>query len=349
MNTDGNLETFSRMSASDTAHGFTPAAGSALARLRNARSGSGAVGSPAAPARRNSAGWVEEQIGGRIFERILITPSVANLGSVFTQQEVEVDIRNTFRAVARVMSGITVSGPGSAVVPAFVFPVGIPAMSVVAAILTFPGAGDPVIDESFDFVFSGFDGTTLVALGQRLAVFSIEADWDAGISETPQVWLTDVLKGLTDAEQRVQLRTLPRSRVKFKVLPTGRETAFLEGLLLAWQQYLFGVPFWPDKQPLLLPVEPGDAAISFDWSEREFAPGGYAVLWRDALTVEVVTLAALVVGGASLSGLLQNAWAADGRTWVVPIRRGRLADKVDLLRKNQETVEAEVVFEVEVV
>lgn len=349
MNTDGNLETFLRMDPSGSAHGFTPAPGSVLARLRADGFGASAAGSPAAPARRNSAGNVEEQIGGRIFERIVISPSIANLGTVFTTQVVEADVWNTFRNIERVMTALTASGPGSAVLAPFVFPVAVAAMSSVAALFTFPGVGDPTILETFVFVFPGLDGVTLVATGQRLAVFSVEADWETGFTETPQIWLTDVLRGLTDAEQRVQLRTLPRSRVKFKVLPTGRETAYLEGLLLAWQQYLFGVPFWPDKQPLLAPVGPGDATISFDWNEREFAPGGYIVLWRDALTVEVLTLATLVVGGATLSGSIQNTWAADGRTWVVPIRRGRLADKVDLVRKNQDTAEAEVVFEVEVV
>jgi hypothetical protein len=349
MNTAGTFETFLHLNASDTAHGFTPAPGSVLARLHADRFGPSTAGSPASPPRRNTAGNVEEQIGGRIFERILISPSLANLGTVFTPQEIETDVWNTSRNIERVMTALTASGPGSGVLPPFVFPVAIAAMSSVAARFTFPGQGDPTIQETFDFVFPGFVGVTLIATGQRLAVFSIAADWGTGITETPQIWLTDVLRGLTDAEQRVQLRTLPRSRVKFKVLPTGRETAYLEGLLLAWQQYLFGVPFWPDKQPLLAPVTPGDAAISFDWSEREFAPGGYVVLWRDALTVEVLMLATLVVGGATLSGFAQNPWLADGQTWVVPIRRGRLADKVDLVRKNQDTAEADVVFEVEVV
>ena len=85
---------------------------------------------------------------------------------------------------------------------------------------------------------------------------------------------------------------------------------------------------------------------------RELAlssPGGYLILWRDALTLETQTIETLVSGGATLASGTQNSWAADGRTWVVPLRLGRLAAKVDLVRKNQDTVEAEVVFDIEVV
>jgi hypothetical protein len=345
----GNIESFLRINATNEAHAFEAAPPPPLARSSADAWGVRAVGSPAAQPRIGRAGLVEEQFGGRLFERIIISPRVVNLGMVLTAQTVTVSLWNSCRNLEQFMSTIGTAGPGSAVLPAFAFPVAFPPLAETLAVLTFPTEGDPTVEEDVTFVFPGFEGTDIEVTGQRLAFFSVAADWTGGIAETPQIWLTDVLKGLTDAEQRIQLRTIPRSRIKFKVLSTGRETAFLDGLLSAWQQNLFGVPFWPDKVPLLAPASAGDAALSFAWADREFAPGGYLALWRDFLTYEVMTIAALVSGGVTLTGTLQNDWLADGRSWAVPIRRGRLADKVDFIRKNQETAEVEFAFECEVV
>jgi hypothetical protein len=349
MDFGGNVEKFAVMAAPNATHGFTPVTPSIPAPCSPDAWGAPAVGAPAHQPAYAKAGAVAEQCGGQIFERVLISPQAFSLGTVFTQQQIEVTIWNTFRSVEEFMTALPAVGTGSAILPPYTFPVGLAPLSQIVAIITIPAQGDPSIDETITFLFPAVEGTALVLTGQRLAVFSVEADWSAGITETPQMYLTDVLRGLTDNEQRVQLRTLPRSRIKFKVLPTGLETALLESLLLAWQQYLFGVPFWPDKQPLLAPVDIGDRAISFDWTDREFAPGGYLLLWRDAFTLEIQTVEALVGGGATLDGPVQNAWAADGRTWVVPIRRGRLPAKVDLVRKNQDTAEADVTFDIEVV
>ena len=345
----GQLEAFAVMDPSNAAHAFAVASPEVLRMMSPDDVGPKALGSPASMHRVARAGSVEEQFGGRLFERIIVTPRTANLGPVLSRQQVSVGVWNSSRNVEKSMTRIDTTGPGSATFPPLVFPVTVPALVEQSVLVTLPTDGDPTIDETIIFVFPGEAGTDLIITGQRLAVFSIEADWEAGITETPQIWLTDVLKGLSDAEQRVQLRTLPRSKLKFKVLCIGRETAFLDGLLSAWHQFRFGVPFWPDKVPLLAPILPGDAAVSFAWANREFAPGGFFCIWRNALSVEVFTIASLESGGADLVGVAQNSWLADGRTWVVPLRLGRLPDKVDLVRKNQETAEAEVVFDIEVV
>lgn len=349
MDFQGNAERFVHLDPAHEAHGSTGAPSYPLARSASALAGVRAVGNPAAQPRLNRAGAVKEQFGGCLFERVLVVPQLVNLGTVLTQQQITADVWNTFRNVEQAMTGVNISGTGSGQLPPLVFPVDLAAMQFLAVVITFPTQGDPVIQEAITFEFPGLAGTTLTVTGQRLAVFSVEADWTEGISEKNQIWMTDVIKALCDAEQRVQLRTVPRSMVKFKICASGVPTAFLDNLLSAWQGNLFGVPFWPDKQPLLENVEAGAAALTFDPSDREFEAGGYLVLWRDALTVEVMTVAAVEVGGVTLNGSAQNNWTADGQTWVVPIRRGRLADKVDLSRKNVDVAEMEVSFEIEVV
>src|SRR6202030_2556820 len=115
-----------------------------------------------------------------------------------------------------------------------------------------------IIAQSIDFVFPGQDGTTLVVTGNRLAVFTIEPIWHPnGISEWPQLWMTDVLKAHADSEQRVQLRTIPRSKVKFRVTADRLRKSLLEALLWGWQNQVYGVPFWPDAHPLTIAAVAG--------------------------------------------------------------------------------------------
>src|SRR5919108_2309723 len=339
MDFDGNIESFVALDPTNGAHAFAVAPAEVLALLSSDLAGPKALGDPAPMHRVARAGNVEEQFGGRLFERIIVTPRAANLSAVLTQQQIPVSVWNTCRNLEQFMTRIDTDGPGSAVIPPFVFPVALPALVEQVVLIDMPTEGDPTIAETIVFVFPGFAGTDLALTGERLAVFSVEADWDAGITETPQIWLTDILTGLSDAEQRIQLRTLPRSRLRYKVLSTGRETAFLDGLLSAWQQSRFGVPFWPDKVPLLAHAEPGDAALSFAWADREFADGGFICIWRDALRVEVLTLDTLVPGGATLSNVVQNSWLPDGGRRGGAIQQGRLAERVELMRKNQETAE----------
>lgn len=316
-------------------------------------SGAYALGSPAAPPRVAFGGTISEGFGGRcIFERVLVEPQKADLGAVLTQRTINVTLWNTFRQVEEFWTGVVITGPGSASVITPSFPKGLVPFGIYVQDVVYPTVGDPVISQSIDFVFAGVDGTTLLVTGNRLAVFgAAEPNWEPnGIIEKPQLWMTDVLKAHSDSEQRVQLRTLPRSSIKMRVTPDRATKALLEALLWGWQSQVYGVPFWPDNQPLLSPAITGDVVVHFDTSDREFAAGGLLLVWRSAFELEVITIVSLVSGGVQVvaSGLANN-YAADGRTRCIPVRRGRMADVQDVTRTTCLVSEIEFTFECEVV
>jgi hypothetical protein len=314
--------------------------------------GAKALGSPAAPPRTNRAGLMADMFGGTcLFERVLVVPQTVALGAVLTERTITVDIWNTYRNIDKSLSAVVITGPGSAQVTTPTLPLVFVPLGFLAQDVIYGTVGDPIIAQSIDFVFPGQDGTTLVVTGNRLAVFTIEPNWEPdGITEHPQIWMTDVLKAHSDSEQRVQLRTLPRSRVKFRVTPDRLTKSLLEALLWGWQNQMYGVPFWPDAHPLLDTASPGDTVLLVDTTDRGFVAGGLMMLWRDAFTYEVINIVALVTGGVQVvaSGIA-NGYSADGNTLCVPVRRGRLADAQDVTRTTSQVAELELTFECEVV
>jgi hypothetical protein len=324
----------------------------ALSRRSDALSGVKAIGSPADPPRNARTSHLTQAFGGAcLFERILLTPQSVAVGAVLTTVTILVDIWNTFRNVEQSLTGLILTGPGSAIVDLPPLPLVFEPLGSLLQRVVLPTVGDPVIDETVDFVFPGFDGTTLMLLGgYRLAVLSVEPNWgDDGIAEKPQLWMTDVMKAYSDSEQRVQLRSIPRSQVKFRITPDQLAKAYLDALLWGWQSQAQGVPFWPDAQPLLVTVTPGASILRFDTTDREFASDGLMMLWRDAFTFEVASITGLVTGGVQLGGGINNSWAGDGRTLCVPLRRGRLADMQDVTRTTSTIAELELTFDCEVV
>jgi hypothetical protein len=323
-----------------------------LALRSPAFSGTKALGSPAAPPRTNRTGIMAEKFGGTcLFERVLVIPQTVALGAVLTQRTLVIGLWNTYRYVEKFLSAVVITGPGSAQVTTPALPLGFVPLGLLSLNVIYPTEGDAVIADSIDFVFAGQSGTTLVVTGNRLAVFTIEPNWEPdGISEWPQIWMTDVLKSHSDDEQRVQLRTLPRSKVKFRITPDEQSKALFEALLWGAQSQLYGVPFWPDAHPLVSVATAGDTVLHCDTTNRGFVPGGLMVLWRDPFTYEVISIVALVTGGVQVSSSgIANSYAADGNTLCVPVRRGRLADVQDVTRTTSQVAEVEVTFECEVV
>jgi hypothetical protein len=212
-----------------------------------------------------------------------------------------------------------------------------------------PQDGDAQILNTVVFVFPGVDGTDLVVTGTRITVFGPDPDWTEPIRERTE-YLTEILAAYNETEQRIQLRTKPRTVLTFRVLTLERkDTATLDALLWGWQSRVFGVPFWPDAQRLLADVNIGDTVIQVDTSYRKFEAGGLMVLWRDMHTHEALSIQNVGPTSLQLAAPTTKAWPADGRTYVIPVLSGRLPDQVQVRRLNNSTAEAEPTFVIEVV
>jgi hypothetical protein len=296
------------------------------------------------------AATLEPMTGSELFEKIIVTPREKKLGFVLSANLFTVDVWNTFREALKTMVRIDIAGGGGTLVDN---PFGVPlvfgAMQSRQFQATVPQDGDAQIQNIVIFVFTGIGGTDLLVTGTRITVFSPDPDWDEPIRERTE-YLTEIMSAYADKEQRVQLRTNPRTRLRYKVLTLDvRDTAALHALLWGWQGRIYGVPLWPDAQPLLASVSIGATVIQVDTTLRKFTPGGLMMLWRDMHTHEALSIQNVGPTSITLTAPTTQAWAVDGRTYVVPLLTGRLPDEVVPSRVNNTVAELDAEFECEVV
>lgn len=300
---------------------------------------------------RIALGGSRRHFGGReLFNKVIITPNVKALGFVLDDITWTSDVWNTFTDTIVILTAIQILDSGNVqVANPYTLPLALGPGGDVTFLTTVPGSGDATINATLTFVVTGVSGTGVLITGLRINVFSPDADWEQGISEKTE-YLTTIIPSYAKNEQRYALRKTPRTRLKYKVITgEGRDTAFLDALLFAWQSRLYGVPAWMDAQPLTAQMNAGDTVITVDPSYRKFAVGGLVMLWRDMHTTEVATISAVGVGSVTITAPINNTWAADGQTFVVPALKGRLPDAVDVLRHTTTAAEVELDFECEVI
>lgn len=179
-----------------------------------------------------------------------------------------------------------------------------------------------------------------------LPVWTIRPNWKGGILERLE-WLTDVLASDTGVEQRRSVRPTPRRSFEITVNPTRNERTYLDLLLHRWgaKEWLF--PIWHDQAVLQDAALADDSILIFDNRWREFDVGGYAILYRDHKTYEVVEITDQDENGVSLAGDIVGSWPIG--TKVYPLRRctlpadtslkaltGRVGEAVLLFTTNQD-------------
>jgi hypothetical protein len=167
---------------------------------------------------------------------------------------------------------------------------------------------------------------------EEFIILTQDADWSEPVEERHE-YLTDILSAYTSAEQRVQLRTLPRFGLKFRLLlHTAEEAARFESDLWRLGARRVKVPLWPDATPLTAAAAPSETFLECETATRRFWAGHSAMLWRDPGTYEIVEVDSVTPEGLTLSAGLVGDWLADGRTYLVPILLGRLEDAPEMAR-----------------
>lgn len=174
-------------------------------------------------------------------------------------------------------------------------------------------------------------------------VWSIRPNWREGVLERLE-WLTDVLSSTTGVEQRRALRLSPRRYVEITVNPTGNERSFLDLVLhkMGSDKWLF--PLWWDQAKLESSVEAGDSRVDFDNNYREFLTGGTALLYKDAFTWEVISIADQDDDGLDLDVVLDSDWPKG--TKVFPLRLARLSTDTTLDALTTTVGESVLLFQV---
>lgn len=292
------------------------------------------------------AGERIETSGGYLFERIIVIPRTKALGFVLTATQFPVEVWNAFRNTDQVLTEIDITGSGGlTLADTFGEPLLYAALNSFIYQATVPSVGASQIDQDVEFVFaSGVGGADMEVTGSRITLFSIAPNWDEGMEETLE-YLTDVLKSYSDAEQRRALRQLPRRAMRYTAFTlNARDAAGMESLIWGWQNQPYGVPWWPDAQPLLSDTPSGSFVIPVDTADRQFAVGGLVAIWVDEFTFEALSIETVAAHSLTVTSPTQFDWKGGPGTRVMPVFLCRLPAGVDVSRYSSEIDQVDVAF-----
>jgi hypothetical protein len=318
-----------------------------ISRASSPLIGNAGVPQPAvAIAHHNLAGQRVEAFGGQLFEKVIIVPRVKALGFVLSATQFAVEVWNAFRDADQTLESITISGAGGlTLADIHGEPLIFAALDSFIYQATVPSAGPAQISQSLVFAFlSSVAGTDLEITGSRIVLFSVAPEWGEGMEETLE-YFTDVLRSYSDSEQRRALRRLPRRAMRYRALTlNARDAAGMESLIWGWQNQPFGVPWWPDAQPLLSDISAGTFVIPVSTADRQFAAGGLVTIWVDEFTFEALSIVTVNPDSVTVSSPTVLDWKGGPQTRVIPVFLCRLPAAVDVSRHSSEIDQVDLNF-----
>lgn len=168
-------------------------------------------------------------------------------------------------------------------------------------------------------------------------------------------WLTDIIEGRDETEQRVQLRQLPRTVVAYDVIvDDGEKRGALQAATdLVWsnQTDRWAVPMWMDAVYLTEDLGSGAGSIpasAVDTDGRRFDEVAYVALWADAQTHELFPATLEEDGSITLDGTTSQDFSAR-RTIVLPCRVGRMIGPSGGEMLNYEATDGSFEFHLEAI
>jgi hypothetical protein len=284
--------------------------------------GAGSLTTPSIPSYAK-AGAHALTFGDDWFNRIHITPMTIAFGNVSSPINATVRVWNSYLGASQTLTSISAAGGDGITLTGAAAPVVMAANSELAWNLNVGIIGPAQIAASYTFTFSGLGAMPpLTISGSRIIAWTATPNWQQPVVETIE-YKTDVMIAWTGAEQRRALRIAPRRSFSFDLLIKGQERRYIEATLFDWSSRVWALPIWPDGQRLTAAISAGASSITCDTVNRDFAAGGLAMLYRDAVTFEVVTIASITAGALALTYPTVNAWAVGAR--IYPLRMARLA------------------------
>lgn len=274
------------------------------------------------------------------YYRIHILPLRIDLGNLVTNQVRFVQVWNAFLQQQILTSATLDNGEGVELVGPGAPPLPFAPLQLRRWQLSITTDGPPVIAATLSYDFVALGRRTVTITGNRMSAWMLPPDWSRPVTET-LAWLTEVQQATDGGEARFPLRASPRRSWEFSVLADRRERQVLEHALFDWSARTWALPIWNDVSWLQSRLALGVQSIPVSAAaQRDYRPGGLAMLWQDVTTYELVEVAAIAGDALQLARPTANAWAPGTR--VLPCRTARLAETPNLERLTDQAVRSTV-------
>ena len=286
-----------------------------------------------------------------LFNKLIFSPRVIDLGFALSDQVVTVDAWNSSFTYAVMFSDV-VSDDSTVTVldddsPSSMAPTTSRTFHIKVA-----AQGTASVNALVTFTFTNlltgapFTGTDVLLTALRMVVFTPPPNWDSGYQET-RAYLTSIIQSFDGSEQRSQLRDIPSRTWNYTVSAVEpRDASFINSLLYGWQAQVFAVPHWLKAQNPNNDITAGNTTISVDTTDSEFEVGGLAIVWQDAFTWEASIIDSLTSGSITLNSPLAGNYDKDV-VQVAPLKLARMGDTTTASHMTSEMTDVPVSFTLE--
>lgn len=268
--------------------------------------------------------------------RIHIIPNPYALGVVLTDQNLSVEVWNTF-FVDNPISGITgINTNGITIFNALGTTTYRPLDHRFYDIFV-PGTGTPIIDTIFNIGFSFGIGNIYIT-GQRAVLFPFPPD--NGYTESVE-WLTDVIPSIA-SEQNLILRDIPRVTLTYEyTFRTTPEFSYAKVLAKSYNDKNLATPIW-SQITSIGNINVGSTIINIDTTRLEIAVNDIAVIYVNYQFYEIVDILSFTTTTITLKLPTSNAFT---NCYFIPLKVGTMPSNLDFSRANSGKARAQVKFE----
>lgn len=268
--------------------------------------------------------------------RIHIIPATITLGNVLTEQNLIVEVWNTYFQVNPLASVITSNGDGISFTNAEGLNSYFPLEWRLYNLKVLP-VGDAIINASIVMNFST-GAVTLPVTGQRAILWSFPPLMD--FNETIE-WKTDVINTIAN-ENTYSLRDVPRASFSYNyIFRTLPEFSLAKNLAKTFQHLSLATPIWSQIKKVN-PVSAGSSVINLSTANIEFNSGDIAVIFKTYDYYEILEILSMTSTQVNLKQPLVNEFTGD--CWFLPVKICLMPKGIDFTRKNSSRNSARINF-----
>jgi hypothetical protein len=272
------------------------------------------------------------------YNRIHFTPNPLALGAISQNTTRSVEVWSAYFVPRTLQSlnlyaldGVSVQGS---------LPLAFAALEAKNLTLSITGDGSPLLNGQANFLFDSGVTASLPVTGYRAAAFAFDHNWTSPVRER-LAWKTEVFEGESGKEQRRRLRQSPRRRLVYDYFTESpKQTSYFRKQAWRNQTNRVAVPVWADMQTLTAQLSAGANNIPVNAQGRDYDDGGFAVLWKDPFTYEVVQISTVAANQINLAAPTVQAWEAG--TVVTPLRTALLPAELSTGRINPQLIDGAV-------
>lgn len=253
------------------------------------------------------------------FEDFHVVPRAFDFGNLLSPQSTPIEVFNAFRRESREWTSfVNGAGAGTSLGGLPVLPTIVDALSGVPMTVDVSTTGDPFVDATLDFGFSGL-GTIFVQIDiQRIVLWGIAPEQE---HVEALGFLTRVYPSKDGTEKRESTRKAPRQSWNYAYLiDEGTVAQTLENLLFDFHSRTFGVPVWFEETTLTDGEAAGASTITVGSTDfRDFRVGGLVVILTSQSIFDVLEIATGGITATTLTFTSPTVNAYNAGTRVYPL------------------------------